>query len=419
MFFIVFFLREYLVLKNNIVIVTEGMPDYVEGVLSFEVSKIRAGYLILENKDYCKAIINRTKIIEENKIFEGSEIVAFVKMKKIKIKNLDNWSFFDNADSNSFFVSNKIFYKIYQIDVIEVKNEKNWLRAFIFSKIDELSASAKIIKGVIFGVEDYSFYEKKQLIEAGIYHFFVASGSNILLAMSFFYYLFSFLRFGNLSLMLSVFFTFAYCVVIGFDAPLLRAFLFAIFVNAFLVYKPQSRLFFSVLSICIVWLFFLFYDFYSTIGLSFKLSFITFLGVIFLGGLVNDLLKNIRFPKIFEFVINNLTINVAVLVFSFPIFINYFGIFYLNGIFSGLIVAILIPLIFSLTFIYLLLPIYFLPILKVPIEFVFNFFVWIIDFLKSLNPVIFEVTLSKSFVVGYYSFLAIGGKFIETLKNKK
>lgn len=421
LFLVVLAIKNYIYYESKKFIkYVENLGYFVEGVMEFDVQRIRSGYVILKNGEGLKAIVYRSKLTSlaafpkkegfSDQIFEDTKITAFVKMYKIP-----NWE----SQENNFFFSNRIVYKIHQIDIIEVDSSRNYLKAFIFNKLDSLGKGSKIIKGIVFGVEDYSFYEKKELIEAGIYHFFVASGSNIFLAMNFFFHFFYFLFFRDksISLVLALVLTFGYCWIVGFDPPLLRAFLFSIFANIFLIYKVKDRLFFSLLSICSVWLFFLITDFFSTYSLSFKLSFVSFWGVIFLGAIFREFLKGKSFWD--NVIFDNLVINFAVILFSFPIFLNYFGVLYLNGLISGVILALCIPVIFYLTFIYLLLPIDYFVLLASIFKNVFNFFVLIVEFLKDLKPVVWAIQIGNIEVIIYYFLLAFGGKSIEHWKNRK
>ncbi|MCS6955112.1 MAG: ComEC/Rec2 family competence protein, partial [Candidatus Calescibacterium sp.] len=357
-------------------------------------------------RDAFRVVVSRSNISNSDFI-EGSKVIAFVKMAKI-----------NDIDKNSFFLSNRIVYRIYSMDVVEVNNTGfiQSVRLYIMGVMDSLGDSSRFVKGVVFGFEDYSFYEKKQLIEAGVYHFFVASGSNILLSMNFFFYVFyfllRFLGFWNpklFSFICSLILTFLYCLVVGFDTPLLRAFIFAVFANFFMIYDLKNRLFYSVVSVCFIWLFFLVIDFYSTIGLSFKLSFLSFLGVLFIGGIVKDFLN--KFPA---FLVDNIAVNFSVMVFIFPIFLKHFGIFYLNGIFSNLVIAFCVPFIFFCTFLY---------VIFIPLGFIlrvfFDYFLLVVNFVISVRPFYVEFYPTEIWIVLYYIFGAIAGNWIELLKLKK
>lgn len=176
----------------------------------------------------------------------------------------------------------------------------------------------------------------------------------------------------------------------------------------FFISDIKDKLFYSILSVLFVWLFFLFIDFYSTLGLSFKLSFISFLGVIFVGSIIRDILKE----KISDFFIDNFAINLGVMIFTFPVLVNYFGIFYLNGIFSNIIIAFILPFVFYLTLIYLVFPFSILV-------YVFNIFGFIIDVLTKMKAFYVELKIEKVFVILYYFFLIMAGNLVELIKIKK
>ncbi len=394
-FTISFLIKNYLIYKNGeLVIQYESLPFFIEGMYNLKIYKIRATYVILEYEESYKLIVSRGKV-DENQIFEGTKVRAFIKAHKV-----------DNID-NSFYLSNKIFYKIDSIDVVEIKNE-GLLQVIRLYINDRLSGDLRVLKGIVFGAEDLSYWERKELIEAGIYHFFVASGSNVMLIMNLGFHIFRLILTNNLAIIFSVLLTFFYCLVVGFDPPLTRAFVFALFLNVFFISDIKDKLFYSILSVLFVWLFFLFIDFYSTLGLSFKLSFISFLGVIFVGSIIRDILKE----KISDFFIDNFAINLGVMIFTFPVLVNYFGIFYLNGIFSNIIIAFILPFVFYLTLIYLVFPFSILV-------YVFNIFGFIIDVLTKMKAFYVELKIEKVFVILYYFFLIMAGNLVELIKIKK
>ncbi|MCX7972476.1 MAG: ComEC/Rec2 family competence protein [bacterium] len=393
-------------------------PDYVQGIEKLTILRIRTSYVLLENNEKIRIVANRG-FFKDDKIIEGSIITAFVLMKK------ENHHY-------PFTLSNRISYRVVSIDIIDIKNDGliQKLRLYIRQNLDKLGEGSEYIKGIVFGFEDYSFYEKKQLIEAGIYHFFVASGSNIILCMNIFYFFFHFIfsifKLRNLKLfsyICSCFLTFLYCLIVGFDPPLLRAFIFAIFVNLFVIYQVRNTLFYSLLMVSLIWVFFIFFDFYSTLSLSFKLSFLSFLGVIYIGNVIrNFLYRNLNqkdlLSTIVTFVLDNLVVNLSVMIFILPIFLEYFGVFYLNGIFSNVVIAFFIPMIFLFTLVYLI----FLP-LQFIVLYAFDFFVMIIQYFTYWEPLKLELKLESRFyefiAILYYVVLCIAGNIFEFLKIKK
>lgn len=395
-FIIIFsYLLSKVILSNNIEFMYKfnGMQEYLQGIYEFQVEKVRSSYIILKNRDF-KVIISRNKV-KNYDLIEGDNFVAFAKMNKI-----------DQLDG--FYLSNKIVYKIESIDVIEISKRDFIVK--IRKRINDLMGridKGEIIKGIVWGMEDYSFYQKKELIEAGIYHFFVASGSNILLAMNLgFYVIYWFLRNKFCAWLFSLIFVLGYCFIVGFDPPLLRAFIFACFTNFFLIYKSKEGLYFAVVSGSLIWLLFLFIDFYSTLGLSFKLSLLTFIGVVILA----------EFSKR-NVIYDNLITNIGIILFSFPIFMKYFGLFFINGIWGNVIVAFLVPFVFYLGIIYVLIP----PSILI-LKYFFSLFAWIVQLITSIDPITFNLQISDFFIILYYFFMGVllnGRKNIITTKIKK
>lgn len=141
---------------------------------------------------------------------------------------------------SDYFNRKNIFYEV-DSDEIKIVKESNFifkLSAKIRKKVkDALFKSFdyetySVIAGIFLGEkEELNWNLKKAIINAGVMHLLVASGSNIsyivLLIANFFW----FLRRGSILLqIISIIFAFIYSVMIGLDPPITRAFIMLLLV---------------------------------------------------------------------------------------------------------------------------------------------------------------------------------------------
>ncbi|MEN3015469.1 MAG: ComEC/Rec2 family competence protein [bacterium] len=381
----------------------ESAKPTIEGVYEFKITKLRATYILLEHLNYhdfsYKIWVSRSLILNKKGVIEGSVIMAYI--RATKINHIDD-----------FYYSNKIIYTAKRIDIVQVWGEGivYSVRKYVFESLDRLGSSGRILKGIVFGFEEYGYLERKDLIEAGIYHFFVASGSNIYLTLGFTFYVFSLIIKNKMLCFLgSIASTVFYCMVVGFDAPLLRALIFAIFSYLFIFYEVKDDLRYCLVCSGLVWICFIFIDFFSTFSLSFKLSMMGFIGTIWISKLMTECLP----LKTKNFFIDSVMINLSILFFSFPIFLEYFGVWYMNGIVNNMLMVFLIPFIFYLTFVYLFfdVTIFFVK----PIAELFEF---VVIYLTSIEPVFWDLRVDKVWVIVYYLIWLIAGKIISYRKLK-
>ncbi|MGC8816007.1 MAG: ComEC/Rec2 family competence protein [bacterium] len=356
----------------------------VEGYFEFEISKVKSSYILLkviksfDNKyDYLlntQAIISRNNIknfMNNNFLIENTRFFAFAYLEFIDTYN----------QKLNFYFSNNIFYKVNYFYDIEFKSNSNFLndiRKFIYKKYQDFGEHSDLIKGMVWGIDDFSYYEKQKLIKSGLYHMFVASGGNISLVFNFSFYLFYLIYYIFLyifkkeipdlmhkNIILIIFSTIIvwfYCLIVGFDYPLLRAFLISIITNLILFnYNDKNNIYFFIKLLFLLLIIFFIIDYKFIYSLSFKMSFISFIGIVILGSNFKNLILNIKFidkiPNFFKFFIyyllDSLVMSISATIFLLPVLIYYFGFVSISGIFYNVFTSFIYPIVFYLGIIYL------------------------------------------------------------------
>jgi predicted membrane metal-binding protein len=375
--------RIFQVLKNKI----------IDGYFEFQVCKIKSNYVILKvnevfDEDYnylvnTKVIIPRSKLekiinnednFKNNVLIENIGIFAFASLEFVNQYNKK----FD------FYFSNNIFYRVnyfYDLKIKENDNLISNIRYFINKKYNDFEIYSNLLKGMVWGIDDFSYYEKQQLITSGLYHMFVASGGNISLVFNFSFYLLSFLYYvfqyflkknsfnyekikNNLSIILfSVMIVWFYSLIVGFDYPLLRAFLIAIITNLILFnYNYNDDIYFIIKLLFVLLIIFIILDYRFIYNLSFKMSFVSFMGICVLGSIFKRWILNLNFINkisgfwvfIVYYVIDSFVMSLSATIFLLPILVSYFGFVSVSGIFYNLIALAIYPIIFYLGIIYLI-----------------------------------------------------------------
>ena len=356
----------------------------IEGYFEFEISKVKSSYVLLkiiksfDNKyNYLldtKVIISRSeieKIINNNFLIENAKIFTFACLEFVDKYN----------QKLNFYFSNNIFYKVnyfYDFSFKDNNNLLNDVRKFINKRYQDFKEHSDLIKGMVWGIDDFSYYEKQKLIQSGLYHMFVASGGNISLVFNFSFYLLYFIYYVflyifkkeihnlvNKNIILIIFSTiivFVYCLIVGFDYPLLRAFLISIITNLILFnYNRKNDIYFFIKLLFILLIIFFVIDYKFIYSLSFKMSFVSFMGIAILASRLKNLILSIKFidkiPNFLKFLIyylvDSLVMSVSAAIFLLPILIYYFGFISISGIFYNIFTSFVYPIVFYLGITYL------------------------------------------------------------------
>jgi ComEC/Rec2-related protein len=194
----------------------------------------------------------------------------------------------DDLFYRDYFNRKNIFYeiKVYEITLIKKSNFLFRFSSNLRNKIKKILKESfdydkySIIAGIFLGEkEELKSRLKNAIINSGVMHLLVASGSNISYIVLFIANAFWFLNKGGLMLrIISLFFAFVYALMIGLDPPITRAFIMLFFV--FIVGMIERNT--DIVQILFLTAFFmllnnplLIYD------VSFIMSFISVYGIIF------------------------------------------------------------------------------------------------------------------------------------------
>lgn len=375
---------------------------FIEGYFEFEISKVKSSYILLKviksfNNNY-NYLLNTYVIISRNKIKKYFKMDNNFLIEDTKIFTFASLEFVDKYNQKlSFYFSNNIFYKVNYFYDFEFKDNDNFLsdlRKFIYKRYQDFEEHSDLIKGMVWGVDDFSYYEKQNLIKSGLYHMFVASGGNISLVLNFSFYLFYFIYYIFLSifkrkskefknsinlkynvlsikrniaiLVLSIIIVWGYCLVVGFDYPLLRAFLVSIIINLILfnyngILGFKDNIYFFVKLLFVLLVIFFIIDYKFIYSLSFRMSFISFIGIAILGNNLKNLILNMKFINrlsnflifFIYYLVDSLVMSVSATIFLLPILIYYFGFVSITGIFYNIFAIFIYPIVFYLGIIYL------------------------------------------------------------------
>lgn len=354
----------------------------ISGYFEFQISKVKSNYVLLKviksYDNYYSYLINTNVIIQRNKLdrFIGNELVGSFLLEDKKFLAFAYLEFVNQYEKKfDFYFSNNIFYGVNYFYDINFVNDDNFInkfinnvRGYINKRYSDFGKYSDILKGMIWGVDDFSYYEKQKLIKSGLYHLFVASGGNIALVLNFSFYLLSFLYYlvfrdiknRGVIIFFSIIIVWIYCLVVGFDYPLLRAFIIAIITNLVLFnYDQKSNIFYLVKLFFVLLIVFLFIDYKFIYNLSFKMSFISFIGIVVLGDTLKKWIIDFfdRYPYflriIFYYVVDSFVMSLSATIFLLPILIYYFGFLSISGIFYNIFVSVIYPVVFYLGIIYL------------------------------------------------------------------
>ncbi len=215
---------------------------------------------------------------------------------------------------------------------------------------------------------------------SGLSHIFVVSGYNIQIFLDLIRKIFS--KFGKVTfLFVSLNFLLFYSLIVGFDAPVVRASFMGLFsIFGFITGRHKISLyaFFLVIGFLISY-----YPAYYE-DLSFLLSASATYAV---------LLFNTVFSGRFSFGLNTFFLTLMVNLFILPVTLMYFGVINLTGIASGLVSSFVVEWITLLGFLVLLLPFGFIVTL---LEYMSDYMLRIVETTSSLNFLYWDVKWLKN-----------------------
>ena len=347
--------------------------------------RLICGELFLRSKCYSFVIGNNYLI--KNYAYEySSQKVLRIEDRVFYVSRFSELDFGDTVSVSQI--------KSFDANIVKINSNKNIkkigvIRSLLIKKVKKRLPEpySTYVLGLSIGYKPNLPADIRQNMQkAGIMHVLVVSGFNLGLIFSNLGIVTK--RFGRGKfLMLSILFSSIYIFLIGFEAPIIRAFLsfiYQLFESIFgIEVKSWFKLFFINLLMLNFWPY-LFFD------LSYQFTFIAVLGV--------DLFSKYR--ESFK--------SILITLWMIPITSFYFGEFSLSGLISIPIVVLCVPMATFISIVYAVLPSFL----------VFDFFVvailspliFLIDFIENaqLGYAIHTDSLSWVFICLIYIFLYLG-----------
>lgn len=269
---------------------------------------------------------------------------------------------------------------------------------------------ASLLSGMVLGVkEDLPFEFKKALTNTSTIHMVVVSGQNLTLLSGFV------LGFASLigrkkALYLSLFSIVFYALLTGFQIPVLRAAIMAVFgILAVLSGREKDSPHFLVLSAVLM----LIYNPNWLLSVSFQLSFAATIGVMIIAPVLASYLK--KFPDVIK---ADFAMTVCAQIMTMPIIAANFHQFSTIGLLSNILLLWTVPYIMVLGALSILVSLINLGLGQITAIFsgvLLTYFVYIVEFTSSALQSIYVPKLPIVIWIGYYIFVL--GMYIH-LKNK-
>lgn len=267
------------------------------------------------------------------------------------------------------------------------------------------SPNLEILGGIVFGDDAISppDYIKNSFINSGLLHILAASGMNVALIFTFWFYLLKFLRVPfKPRVMSGIFIIILYTLMTGLGASVIRAALMLIFV---LIGKLIDRDAHSIALLSFVATIMLIYNPAYINDVSFQLSFMVTLGLLLTVNLISE-----RMPKLPNWIKVPIIIPIIAQIWVAPIQMFYFNTFSLYSIFANISTVSLLSVISFGGFLSSVISI-FQPIsdfICFTFDFYLNFFlnllVWISNFFANLKYSLVQTTHPNIFqIIIYYA----------------
>ncbi len=239
---------------------------------------------------------------------------------------------------------NLIKYKLYKLNncfIPFIDQKINNFRSLQINKLRTLFAKnvAGLIVGMSIGSKSAISIEfKKSLIESGLIHLAVASGTNIIIISSIIFSVISNRLNKKFTIILSLIFIATYSILIGLDPPIVRAFLMmSLLWFSKLIGRKTSNVFVLV----IIGFVMLINDPYLVNDISFQLSFLATLGIIvFSKRIISFINSNVKFN--IDFVKEDIAQTLSAQIMVVPIILMTFQKVNLLSIVANVLVAPLI-----------------------------------------------------------------------------
>lgn len=358
----------------------------------------------VKNINFQKDIIVYLDKLEKN--MKIGDKVAFASKLNVPYNNSNPGNF----NYYKYLLSEKIFAYSYVNNLENIGRSKNNILVAqgifnkyinnVFNKLPKLSK--EFLTSIFTGNNTLPNEHRSLYNKLGISHILAISGFHIILIQSFLFFLFKRIYINkNIKQLIIVIAIFIYCILIGFPASAVRAFIFLI-VNLIAVISYKSKIPIKTLAIAAIII--LVINPIQILNIGFQFSFLATLGImIFYPIFKDEKLKNNNIKnKIYYIISANLLI--------FPLQIFYFKSYSLSVFISNIIAIPILILIIYLGIIFIFTnKIKILSfILSLVIDFLYNFEIYI---LKALD-IIFEkfsinIVFNKYEIISIYFFIII------------
>ena len=347
--------------------------------------------------------------------------------------NIEKPEFFNNFDYPAFLYRQGIFYVSYypsitllsELETQIVKfdfwhliyNIKNNMRDIVNKYLPEPNASL-VLAGTL--GDDFILDNELKigLGKSGLYHIVAVSGLHIsiILGALFLFFIVVGLK-RNRATIIALIFLFFYIVLTGMPFSVIRAGIMGVILFlGFLIGRPSNTINALIISAIAIIL----WQNTAWQEISFQLSFLAVLGILLFFRFFQNIF--IKISKIPKFIVDILSITMAVLILIWPILTYNFGEFSIIAPISNVLVLPILPILLILGLLVIIFGFFFAPV-----AIFFSWFLWLVsewiifiaEFLGNLPGASIKFTNTNIwFVIAYYVLL-VGIFSASKLKVKK
>mgnify|MGYP003394042793 CR=1 FL=1 len=260
-----------------------------------------------------------------------------------------------------------------------------------------------LLLGILLGVRDKiekGYYE--DLKNAGVLHVIAASGQNVSIVAALLLLLFERILKRRLALVFTVLGVAFYALLTGFDPPIVRASIMAVFAFGALAFGRQN---YSIHILFLTAFLMIFTNPKLITDVSFALSFLSTWGIISL----KPILDRVRLLDKVRIVKEDITTTLSAQVATLPLIISVFSSYSWVSFFVNTIVLWTVPFIMIFggigAILSLILPILGLPFYLLTFPFL-RFFGFVVAFSSQFSLVSRFEAIPLAFIIGYYLILA-------------
>lgn len=263
--------------------------------------------------------------------------------------------------------------------------------------------ASELMLGMLIGLNDLSPRLSENLKSAGIIHVVVVSGQNLALVFSFLAVGAKYFR-RKLFVLISILIISGYVVVVGFEAPVVRAY---IMILVALSAEVFGRKYSSVQALILAGLLMLVYNPSYLTEISFQLSFLASVGVLI--GLAVTRRLNMGHKRFFGYVVEVYITSFFAWMTTIPVIIMSFGSVSVVAPIVNLVLLWLVPVFMVMGAIVSVLPSnwWVVNVLSYPVQILIDVFVRIINFFADINQNIFEPKVGISIYIVIFSYILI------------